>query len=264
MLERYKHIYSCRRRGWAFYVTIFVLLYWSTREMNLTFGLLVRGFPNIFHFVAGFFPPDFLDWRVYLTSAVQTLKIAFLGTSIATVAALPLSFFAINIYEKSRFSILAYSVKFIFNLCRGTSELILGLLFVAAFGLGPFSGVMALAVHEIGALGRYFAETIENTGSSIVDIGRSVGATKLQIVTRMIMPEVMPYLIGYVIYYFEHSIRSATVLGLVGAGGIGFLLVTRIKLFRYHEVSSILIVIIFFTIVSDILSASFRKRLNYS
>jgi phosphonate transport system permease protein len=180
------------------------------------------------------------------------------GTILAAVMALPLSFFGARNIVGSK--LLCNLIRFIFDLCRGISEIVLGLLFVTIVGLGPFAGVMALAVHELGALGRYFSEAIENIPPHILDIGKSSGAHKLQIISRILIPELRPILIGYVLYYFEHSVRAATVLGLVGAGGIGLLLLVKVKLFLYREVAAILIVIILLVVASDRISFLLRIR----
>ena len=127
-------------------------------------------------------------------------------------------------------------------------------------GLGPFPGVLALAAHVTGALGRYFSEAIETVDPEVVKAVVSTGASKTQVVMRGILPEVKPLFINYVLYYLENNFRAATVLGLVGAGGIGMELITSMRLFRSNEVLTILIIMVSMVTVIDRTSAHIRKQ----
>lgn len=225
----------------------------------MSLSKLLAGFPSMVDFVQRMLPPDFSDWQIYTRAAIETVQIALVGTCLAALLAFPLSFLAARNIDTIPW--LYQITRFLFDACRGVSEIIWGLLFVATVGLGPSAGVLALTVHELGALGRYFSETIESVPPTIIEAAESVGATKVQTIARVIVPGIKPYLIGYLFYYLEHGIRAASVLGLVGAGGIGFLLETRISLFRYREVSAILIIVMILVISSDRLSAAVRRRL---
>ena len=245
--------------AWGYWVLAVLVLYWAWSGTGIRFCELLKGIPSTLDFIQRMLPPDFTDWKVYVRAALETVQIAILGTSLAALIALPLSFLA----ARNITSVLwvYQSTRLLFDLCRGISEIIWGLLFVAAVGLGPPAGVLALAIHELGALGRYFSESIESTPVTIIEAAVSAGATKPQVIARVIIPEMKPYLIGYLLYYFEHGIRAASILGLVGAGGIGFLLETRISLFLYREVAAILTTIIILVVISDRLSAIARQRI---
>jgi phosphonate transport system permease protein len=249
-----------RRSPWAWlgWIVVSLALYWAWTGTEISLLKLLQGLPAMGDFVRRMLPPDFSDWSLYLRAAAETAQIAVLGTFLAALLAWPLSFLAAR--NMNPLPWLYQATRLFFDVCRGISEIIWGLLFVATVGLGPAAGVLALAVHELGALGRYFSESIEGVTPGVVEAAQSAGATRLQIVSRVVMPEIKPYLLGYLFYYLEHGIRAASVLGLVGAGGIGFLLETRISLFRYHEVAAILMVVTALVIASDRLSAAARRR----
>ena len=128
-------------------------------------------------------------------------------------------------------------------------------------GLGPFAGTIALSLHVIGALGRYCSEAVENINPEILDAAKATGSNKLKTIIHVIIPELRVLFLGYILYYFESNIRNATTLGLVGAGGIGLLLITNIHLFRYNNVGTIMLVIIALIIVLDRLSFMARTKL---
>lgn len=157
--------------------------------------------------------------------------------------------------------VIYHSMRTFFDICRGINEIIWALLFVSMVGLGPFPGVLALAVHLIGALGKYFSEAIENVNPEIIHTIAATGANKIQIIFHAVIPQIKSLFVGYIFYYFEHSVRAATVLGLVGAGGIGLELLTSIKLFKLKEVSAIMIVMVVMVTAIDRSSAYMRNKI---
>jgi phosphonate transport system permease protein len=152
-------------------------------------------------------------------------------------------------------------VRSIFDFCRGINEIVWGLIFVSMVGLGPFPGVLALAAHVTGALGRYFSEAIETVDPEVIKAIVSTGANKIQIIVRGILPQVKPLFINYSLYYLENNFRAATVLGLVGAGGIGMELLTSMRLFKNREVLTILIIMVAMVAIIDRISAFIRKKI---
>jgi phosphonate transport system permease protein len=252
----YDRLHGLRRLAWAMGA---IVLLWAWLGSDMSLAKLVQGAPHALDFVKRMFPPDYTDGVIYLRAAGETLQIAVVGTCLATILAFPLSFLAARNIHASRPVYLL--TRLFFDLCRGVSELIWGLLLVAAVGLGPLAGVLALTIHEVGALGRYFSELIENVHSEVLEAPRSAGASALQTITRSIVPEVKPYIATYVFYYFEHSIRSATVLGFVGAGGIGLILETRMKLFQFQKVTAVLSIILAMVVISDWISAVIRRQM---
>ncbi len=143
---------------------------------------------------------------------------------------------------------------------RGINELVFALVFVAAVGLGPLPGVLALAVHTAGMLGKFYAEAMEGVDPGPVEALLATGAGRLQTIRYAVLPQVLPAIVAFNLYRLEVSVRSATVLGLVGAGGIGFELMTSMRLFRYRDVAVILAVVVGLVVLTDGVSTRVRKR----
>jgi len=154
-----------------------------------------------------------------------------------------------------------HSIRTIFDVCRGINEIVWGLVFVSMVGLGPFPGTLALSAHVTGALGRYFSEAIETVDPEVIKAILSTGASKVKVIIRGIIPQVKPLFINYSLYYLENNFRAATVLGLVGAGGIGMELITSMRLFRNREVLTILVIMVTMVVLIDRISAYIRKRI---
>ncbi len=209
-------------------------------------------------FFVGMFPPDVAILPQALTAIGQTIQMAIMGTTLGAIIAFPLSFLAAR--NVMPYRPVYQATRTLFDLCRGINEIVWALLFVAMVGLGPFPGVLALTVHLIGALGRYFSEAIENTNPELVTAIASTGANRVQTVYYGIIPQVRTLFVGYTFYYFEHCFRAATVLGLVGAGGIGLLLQESISLIRYQETLTILILMVVTVVIIDRSSAFMRMR----
>ncbi|MDP1748609.1 MAG: ABC transporter permease subunit, partial [Reyranella sp.] len=144
----------------------------------------------------------------------------------------------------------------------GINEIILALIFVAAVGLGPFAGVLAIALHGAGMLGKFFAEAIEEIDEGPLDALRAAGAGTLQRIVFGVLPQVLPTWIGVVLYRFETNIRVSTVLGMVGAGGIGFELISSMKLFAYEDTAACVIVILVLVLATDLVSSKLRAMIR--
>jgi phosphonate transport system permease protein len=146
----------------------------------------------------------------------------------------------------------------VLNVTRGVNEIILALIFVAAVGLGPFPGVLALALHGAGMLGKFFAESIEEIDQGPIEALRSTGAGPIQTIVFGVIPQVVTAWIAVVLYRFETNLRQATVLGMVGAGGIGFELVGSMKLFQYNDTATCIVVIVAMVMAADFISSKLR------
>lgn len=247
-----------RYKGLLVGLAIVVLYYWVISGTDFSPGAFFQGMPNMIDFISRMFPPDFSNLGSLLMKAIETLQMAILGSTIGAIIAFPLSFLAARNIAPSK--ILYHIVRTIFDICRGINEIAWGLIFVSMVGLGPFPGVLALAVHVTGALGRYFSESIETVDPETIKAILSTGASKLQLMIRGILPQVKPHFFNYALYYLENNFRAATVLGLVGAGGIGMELLTSIKLFRNQEVLTILIIMVVMVLIIDRASAHVRKK----
>ena len=205
------------------------------------------------------FPPWHGGWLGEFSYAMlQTLAMAFLGTLFASLAAVPLGFLgARNVVPQWLFH---FGLRRIFDGIRGVDALLWALMFVNVVGLGPFAGVMAIAVSDTGTLAKLFAEAIENVDRRQLDGVRASGANRLQVMRFGILPQVLPVMLSHVLYYFESNTRSATILGVVGAGGIGLQLADRIRVNNWDEVGFLLIMILLTVSCIDQLSKTIRRR----
>ena len=234
------------------------IYYWAIEGSNSNPVTFFSGIPNMFNFVLDMFPPDLSRLGTYIVSVGETLQMAIMGTTFGALIALPLSFLAAR--NVMPYRPVYQATRTLFDLCRGINEIVWALLFVAMVGLGPFPGVLALTVHLIGALGRYFSEAIEAASPDLVTAMASTGANRIQTVYFGILPQVRTLFVGYTLYYLEHCFRAATILGLVGAGGIGVELKVSMSLLKYNEVLTILIVMVLTVVMIDRLSAFVRMR----
>jgi phosphonate transport system permease protein len=213
---------------------------------------------NMQRYGADFMRPDFAAWPTYVAQMWLTVQIALWGTVLALVIALPLGLAgARNIAPPW----LRHSVRRVMDLLRSVPELVIGTVFLVAVGLGPFAGVMALALHTGGVLGKLFSEAVEAIDRAPVEGVRATGAASLHEIVWGVIPQVAPLWTSYALYRFESNARSATVLGLIGAGGIGTLLFDSLNSFDYAQVSAIAIVIVVAVTLIDLLSQAIRTRL---
>lgn len=190
-------------------------------------------------------------------ATIQTIQMALTGTVIALVFSFPLAFLAAANTTPHR---LVYSsTRFLINLLRTVPDLALGLIFVSAVGLGAFAGTLALAVHTITVLTKLLSESIENIDEGVVEAIRATGANYPQILSFAVVPQMLPDLISFTLYRFETNIRAAAVLGLIGAGGIGYLLNTAFRTFQFQEAAAIILILIILVMLVDNLSARLRK-----
>ncbi len=205
-------------------------------------------------------PPDFSALQLSLGAAVETFDIALVGTIAAVVLSLPLAILAAENVTPSRG--LYAAARGVIAVTRAVPDLIWALFFVTAVGLGPFPGVLALAVHSIGMLGRLFAESIEDMDMGPVQALTVTGASRVQIVTHAVLPGILPSLVGISLFRLDENVRSSLTLGFVGAGGIGFLVLTFMNLFQYRKVSMLLIMTFVLVMAVERVSARIRGEIQ--
>ncbi|MDA0662776.1 MAG: phosphonate ABC transporter, permease protein PhnE [Proteobacteria bacterium] len=220
---------------------------------------LIRDSGNMLQFAQGFFPPDFTEWRMYMGEMLITVQLAVWGTALAIICSIPCGILSAEniappwIYQPMRRVMDAF---------RAINEIVFAMLFVVAVGLGPFAGVLALWIHTTGVLAKLFSEAIESIDPHPVEGIRATGASKLEEVIYGVIPQVLPLWISYSLYRFESNVRSATVLGIVGAGGIGTLLWEYIRGFYYTETAAVIIIIVVSVSLLDVLSQRLRKMVT--
>lgn len=260
---------------------LLLVLVWALEGTNASPSDLLSGIPNIVNFVLRLFPPQFdiqatsiavptlvqpffgetltLTLPRAIPYLIETLQMAIIGTLLGIVLSFPFGLLAARniaphpwVYQATRMFL---------NIDRAIPDIIFALIFVAAVGLGPFGGVLALAFGSIGSLAKLYAESFEQIDPQQVLAVRATGASNLQAFIYGVAPQAMPLLATYSLLLFEHNVRSATILGLVGAGGIGFILTKYISLFQYRELMGALIFIIIMVTIIDRSSDYFRKKI---
>ena len=235
---------------------LLMLLVWSWQGADMRPLALIQDSANMAVFSQEFFPPNFHDWRIYLQEMVITIHIAIWGTVLAVVCAVP---FGLLCAENISPAWVYQPMRRLMDACRAINEMVFAMLFIVAVGLGPFAGVLALWVHTNGVLAKLFAEAVEAIDPRPVEGIRATGANALEEIIYGVIPQVLPLWISYALYRFESNVRSASVVGMVGAGGIGVVLHESIRGFDYAETSAILLIIIVSVTLIDVISARVRR-----
>lgn len=233
-----------------------VMLVFSFYAMELNPVDLIRYRSNMASYAKGFLSPDFTYWREILAQMLVTIQIAVWGTLLAVTVSVPFGLLsASNIVP----AYIYQPVRRLMDAARAINEMIFAMLFIAAVGLGPMAGILALFIHTTGTLAKLFSEAVEAIDPRPVEGIRATGANVLEDIIYGVIPQVLPLWISYSLYRFEANVRSASVVGMVGAGGIGMLLWDAIRGFQYGATASMLLVIIITVSLVDLFSSSLRK-----
>ena len=241
---------------WGAVILLLVISFQPVEIHNAT--KLFTNSDNMRQFGQEFLSPDFTEWRQYVAKMWLTVQIALWGTALAILLAVP---FGLACARNVSPIWLQQPMRLLMNLLRSVPDLVLGTLFLVAVGLGPFAGVMALAINTGAVLAKLFSEAVEAIDRAPVEGVRATGASRLHEIVWGILPQVAPLWTSYGLYRFESNSRSATVLGLIGAGGIGQLLFDALNAFAYQQLAAIIIVIIVAVSLIDLLSQAMRSRL---
>jgi phosphonate transport system permease protein len=269
-------------------ILVVALVYsWALEGTDASPGELVDGIPNIADFVRRMFPPEWdtqkqtlqtpeiglsfgltiprvglegvtFQMPTILYAIFETLQMAIIGTTLGIILAIPVAVMAARNISPP---VVYQATRFIMNINRAIPEIIFALIFVAAVGLGPFGGVLALAIGSIGFKAKVYAEAIEAIDPQQVQAVRATGASRVQTIIYAVMPQAMPLIASYSLLSFESNVRAATILGLVGAGGVGFTLSKYLALFQYQLLTGALIIIVVVVTLIDRISDRIRKRI---
>lgn len=220
----------------------------------------VEGAPAIGQLGSEMVPPNFSRWQHWLIPLRDTLAMSVAGTALTVVLSLPLALLAAP--NTTPHPLLGRVMRAVLAAFRSVPEIILGIIFVAAVGFGALPGVLALALHSSGMVGKFYAEAIEHVDPKPLEAALAAGASRFQVITHAVLPQVLPQLADITIYRWEYHFRASAVLGIVGAGGIGFELMAALRLVRYDEVSAILLSVLACVLVVDTIGAALRKRLK--
>jgi phosphonate transport system permease protein len=254
-----RHSLARRSRGWALWLIVFALLAWSWGPAEMfRAAYLLTDWRNMAEFGRAFLHPNFHEWDSYLADMIVTVQIAIWGTTLAAIAGAPFAILAAsNICPQW----IVQPVRRLMDSCRAINEIVFALLFVVAVGLGPFAGVMALFVHNTGVFSKLYSEVVEAIDPRPVEGIRATGARRIPEIVFGVIPQVIPLWSSLVLYRLETNIRSATTLGIVGAGGIGQTLYESIRAFQYAETAAQMLIIAATVMIVDLLSARLRKAL---
>ncbi len=253
MLEKEAKLVNTQKVLFLLVITAVLIFAYNQSELN--FPVLLQRGDNMVEYIRSYFPPDFSDWNYYFSETLVTISMGIWGTLMAAIAAVPLSILASNNICPVW---VVQPTRRLLDAMRAINEIVFALIFVVAVGLGPFAGVLALFIHTAGILGKLFSEAVESIESGPVEGIRATGASQIQEVIYGVIPQVMPLWTSFTLYRFESNVRSASVLGIVGAGGIGVSLYQSFGAFEYQKVCTILIILIVTTGVIDLLSAKVR------
>jgi phosphonate transport system permease protein len=255
-------------------VALVVVLAWGMAGANASPAALIDGLPNIWNFLVRLMPFQWpmvkmeiglfgATWTTVqvpeaLPALIETLQMAIIGTLLAVLLSLPFGLLAARNISPHRY---VYTVtRLLLNMNRAVPDIIIALIFVAAVGLGPFSGVLALAIGSIGTAAKMYAESIESIDPAQVQAVRATGANGLQTFSFAVVPQALPLIASYSLLMFESNVRSASILGIVGAGGVGLILNKYMALFKYQELMGALLLIIVAVTVIDRFSDAIRRR----
>jgi phosphonate transport system permease protein len=272
---RFEQQYAAYRRQ----KTIYAALFWggfvacviaAAITANFNLWTLVQGLPRTTEFLVKMVPPIHLDsfaadvaewyWGIgkWLDSLLNTLLMAYLATVLGTIFGGAMSFFAAR--NLTRSYLVYWCTRRALEIARTVPDIVWALLFVIAFGIGPLAGVLAITIHTIGAQGKLFAEVNENISPLPIEGVRSSGGNWFQELRFGVLPQVLPNYMSYAFWRIELNVRSATIVGFVGAGGIGHDLFTSIQLLYFADAGAILLIVVVTIMLIDILSERFRHR----
>ena len=230
--------------------------YYPAEVDNWTF--LITDADNMAVFISDFLRPDFTDLGLFVEKMIETVQIALWGSVLSIIVGVPCGLLSSNNIAPLW---IVQPMRRLMDAARAINELVFAILFVAAVGLGPFAGVMALFIHNLGVMSKLFSEAVEAIDPRPVEGIRATGASRLQQVIYGVIPQVLPLWSSFSLYRFETLVRSATVLGIVGAGGIGFTFYESFRAFQYDRAAAVIVVVVIVVSLIDILSSQLRKRL---
>jgi phosphonate transport system permease protein len=261
-----KHLEKHLRPQWTwktyfFILSLFSVLTFIVIDLDINFIELFsdssKYFGDIFNRML---PPDFSNISNLILEMLETIEIAFLGTFIAIVLSIPLGLFsARNLAPNYGVFLVARTITIFF---RAIPEFIIAMILVIAIGFGAIPGVLALGIHTMGFLAKFYAEDIEHVNKGPIEALKSSGASKRQIISFAIIPQIIPSFIANNLYILDRNIRMATMLGIVGAGGIGYELQSSFRMFEYQKVSAIIIIIFVTIFIIDHLSSLIRSKIK--
>ncbi len=245
-----------RYATWALFLALIIV---CSIQTEVTPYQLIRGLPQMGFLLGEMVPPDWSYLPKIWEPMVETIQIALVGTMLGGLLAIPFALLCAYNVTSNRW--VAMPVRLVLNLVRTIPDLLFAAIFVAVFGIGPFAGMLAILFFSFGLIAKLTFEAIESIDPGPLEAMTAVGANKLQLIVFAVLPQAMPYYMSYLLYAFEVNVRAASVLGLVGAGGIGLLLDRSLGLFRYDRAAIIILLTLAVVLVIDYASTVVRRKL---
>jgi phosphonate transport system permease protein len=240
-------------------VLILVLLASSAYKTEASLPELIEGIPEMGKLFVEMYPPDWSYMTTIWEPMMETIRMAIVGTFIGALIAIPISFLAAR--NVTRIPVLSVIARFLLNLARTIPELMFAGVFAAIVGYGPLAGMIALAFLSFGIVSKLTYESIESIDTGPLESMTAVGANKLQWIRFGVLPQVTAQFAGFVLYTFEVNVRAASILGFVGAGGIGLLLQRSLDRLRYDQASTIILLTLVVVLIIDYVSTKLREKL---
>jgi phosphonate transport system permease protein len=247
-------------RGYTIILIGLILFYLGLVELDVTVERLLKGLSKLGDVFGLMVPPESKGRTIeFMWAIAETVAMAFLGTLIASILAVPLALLgARNVMPIGP---VRFFVRRSSDVVRGLDSLVWAIFFVGIVGLGPFAGILAIAMNDTGVLTKLYAEALENTDAEQSKGVRATGAGRIQTLVFGVLPQVMPVFLANSLYFVESNVRSATILGVVGAGGIGFFLMDRMMISAWREVAYIILLVLVTVAIIDSISRLLRHRL---
>jgi len=262
--NKFETILSKRKKykavRYGLYIFIFLLVIGSiqTTIIKDTDWEKIGTFGTVLKALARFFPPDFSFFQQLVKPTIETFMIACLGTALAIILAIPVSWFAAH--NISPYTPITYPIgRAIMTLSRSVHEIVWGLIFVAAVGLGAFPGILAVGMRSIGFISKLTAEAIEDINPGQMEAIRATGANEFQVILYAVIPQILPVFVGNTIFQWDINIRRATIMGLVGAGGLGLTFHRQLVMYNYGGVTTVIIAILLLIAIGEVGSYYGRK-----
>ena len=248
-----------RARPWLVVAAIVVFYAVSWKLAGIDLGRLVTGLPKLAHWLATAWPPKTDELPLFLQRTAETVAMAAIGTTLAVLLAIPMAILASR--NITPFPRLYYPVRWFLNALRGIDSFVFALLFVASVGLGPFAGVLGIALHTWGSAAKFFADHIENANLGPFEAVRTTGASRSVAIGYALVPDVLPVFASTSLYWWEFNVRASTVLGVVGAGGIGQELKNSMDLLDFARLFTIIAIVLVVVTILDQFSGWLRRKL---
>ncbi|MFB5761529.1 phosphonate ABC transporter, permease protein PhnE [Paenibacillus medicaginis] len=237
-----------------------VLFVFSLIQLQFDYSRIMQGFAKLGGIIGVMFPPDFSEWRHVLLAAVESLQVAILGTVLGIAIAFFLSFLAAS--NLTPHPALAWMIQSVASLLRAIPTVIWALIFIVSVGLGPLPGVLAITVSAAGMLIKVFAQSLEEIDKGVLEAMRATGATWLQIIMQGVLPTVKTAFIAWCVLRFEGDLGESTILGAVGAGGIGFELTHAMKTYNFSQALFVGLVIFMMVFAVEYVSNRYKMKLK--